>query len=125
MDNALKVALENVVSAHGYACGVAASASGKVLARVGDCAGLGDRDLEPALFGDEEAIVRLYGSLEGKMLPQMAAQGDVRCCLMKPKEGIVVGVFVESSKDNVQLYLEFRSVSQELDAQLAGVDVDL
>ncbi len=114
MDN-----LKRAVETRGYPLGIAATADGTVLASVGSPAGLESDDLRRLLFGSGEAIATLYASLEGQPLPRIWAQGPVRCAVYRPAPDTVVGIFVRSDANNVQLYREFAALTPELSAGLA------
>jgi hypothetical protein len=85
--------LDAVLHDYGLSYGVAATTGGEVLSRRGDIGALRWKGLLDQLFGSPDAIVRLVGSLEGQILPQVYGQGDIRAAVLRPRGDLVVGLF--------------------------------
>ena len=96
--------LSAFVRENGFECGIVASASGQVLARSGDFGTLKWDGLPNSLFGDPDAIRGLYASLEGEILPQIYGQGDVSCVVNKVGDDLVVGLFDQNGRDDLELF---------------------
>ena len=96
--------LSAFVQENGFDCGIIATASGEGLARSGDFRSLKWDGLPNSLFGDPEAIRRLYASLEGEILPQIYGQGDVSCVVNKAGDDLIVGLFDQRGRDDLELF---------------------
>lgn len=97
-------ALAAFVQANGFVCGIVASAAGEVLARSGNFGSLKWDGVPKALWGDSESIRRLYESLDGEILPQIHGQGDVTCVVNKVGDDLLVGLFDQSGRDDLELF---------------------
>jgi hypothetical protein len=120
--SSIDIVLRELVEEYGYVCGIATTGSGQVLARHGDFTALSWPDLPNSLFGDQDAIVRLDQSLDGQILPQVFAQGEVTALVMKPQAELIIGLFDQSGQDVTQIYLQGRRVSQDLSARLGRAE---
>ena len=85
--------LRRVLSAHQLACGALVTASGEIVARVGDFDAFGSAGLVAALLGNGGASKAMFDSLRGQRLPRIWAQGNEFALVDKPAEEIAVVAF--------------------------------
>lgn len=105
----------NTIRANGLIYGVGCTPRGDVIATSGSLDTLQWKDLHDRLFGSSDDIVRLYASLEGKILPRSFNQGDVFCILHKPAEGLLVGLFGQAAMDPHQRYAFREKVARHIE----------
>lgn len=106
MEDKLQKTAEGIWQEHNFIGYVLASSAGKVLLQKGDFQNLKWKSLFDVLFGDDEAILRLFTFLEGKPLPQLYGQGEIVCLLFMPEPKLILGFFSQDERGSVALYLE-------------------
>lgn len=65
-------------------------------------------------FGDADKVKNLNLFLEGKLLPQVLRQGEVRGILLKPSENKIVGFFFHGTGDAYEAYQMGKEISEKL-----------
>lgn len=70
--------------------------------------------LYDSLFGDEENILRLNESLEGRIIPHSWKQGELKCLVVKPNDNIIMGLFYNDHQNAIESYKTGKRISNEM-----------
>ena len=108
----LEQRLQRVLEAHGLLCGALITASGEIITRLGDFAGLKYTGLVLSLL--ERSPKTTFDSLDGQVLPQTFMQGEDFAFLYRPSPDLAVVVFGSGLHDTGEKLRRARDVSRTI-----------
>jgi hypothetical protein len=85
-----------------------------VIENLGDISALEHTGLIKGLFYDLDTIHNLNQSLDGQILPRIWGQGNVRCIVCKPYEGIIIGLFCKEEMSLYDFYMWTKKVDEDI-----------
>lgn len=92
--------LQSILERQGFTAAVVARCSGEEILRVGALDDIEQTGLFRILFGGSGEVSSACQYLEGKILPQVSGQGDLRCAFSLAAAGrVVFGLFFNDRLD--------------------------
>jgi hypothetical protein len=108
----LEQRLQRVLEAHGLLCGALITASGEIITRMGDFAGLKYTGLVSSLL--EKSPKGTFDFLDGQMLPKTSMQGEDFAFMDRPRPDLAVVVLGTGLHDTGEKLRLARDVSRTI-----------